>query len=106
MKSPTTSRRTFIKTSALALPFLASGCANISTRKNSPDQFVRVRDGRFDLGGKPHFYVGANMWFGCYLSEDALSGGRQRLGRELDRLQNLGVKNIRLLAGSESSPLA
>jgi hypothetical protein len=106
MKSPTTSRRTFIKTGALALPLLASGCANLSTKKHSSDEFVRVRDGRFDLGGKPHFYVGANMWFGCYLSEASLAGGRQRLGRELDRLQSLGVSNIRLLAGSESSPLA
>ena len=85
------------------------GCARGKhplTRKNSADEFVRIRDGRFDLRGKPHFYVGTNMWFGCYLSEATLAGGRQRLGRELDRLQSLGVKNIRLLAGSESSPLA
>ena len=30
----------------------------------------------------------------------------QRLVRELDRLQRIGVNNIRLLAGSETSPLA
>src|ERR1700744_3798331 len=77
------SRRAFIKTSALALPFLASGCANIFTRKNSTNAFVRVREGRFDLRGKPYFYVGANMWFGCYVSDAALPGGRQRLQREL-----------------------
>ncbi len=46
------------------------------------------------------------MWFGCYVSDAALSGGRQRLTRELDRLQKIGVSNIRLLAGSETSPLA
>jgi mannan endo-1,4-beta-mannosidase len=64
-----------------------------------------VKDGRFVLRGKPYAYVGANMWFGCYLSDPALPGGRARLVRELDRLQNIGVTNIRLLAGSESSPL-
>jgi mannan endo-1,4-beta-mannosidase len=106
MKSHITSRRTFIKTSALALPFIASGCAHLSTRENSAREFVRVRDGRFDLRGKPYFYVGANMWFGCYVSEASLPGGRPRLIHELDRLQRLGVTNIRLLAGSESSPLA
>jgi mannan endo-1,4-beta-mannosidase len=106
MKSPTTSRRTFIKTGALALPLLASGCTNFSAGKNSNAAFVQVRNGRFELRGKPCFYVGANMWFGCYVADAALPGGRQRLVRELDRLQKLGVNNIRLLAGSETSPLA
>ena len=105
-KTRAASRREFIKTSALALPFLASGCANISTRKNPDGAFVRVRDARFDLRGKPYCYVGANMWFGCYVSDAALPGGRRRLTRELDRLQKIGVNNIRLLAGSETSPLA
>lgn len=106
MKTHITSRRTFIKTGALALPLIASGCANLSTQKNSTNEFVRVHNGRFDLRDKPHFYAGANMWFGCYVSEATLPGGRQRLARELDRLQKLGVHNIRLIAGSESSPFA
>ena len=103
MKAPLTSRRTFIKTTALALPAIATGCAHLRGRT---DEFVRVRNGRFELRGQPHFYVGANMWFGCYLSDAALPGGRQRLVRELDRLQSMGVNNIRLLAGSETSDLA
>jgi mannan endo-1,4-beta-mannosidase len=103
MKAPLTSRRSFIKTTALALPAIATGCAHLRGRT---DQFVSVRNGRFELRGKPHFYVGANMWFGCYLSDAALPGGRERLVRELDRLQSMGVNNIRLLAGSETSALA
>jgi mannan endo-1,4-beta-mannosidase len=102
MKPPRTSRRQFIKTTALALPIIASGCAHLRGRG---DEFVRVRNGRFELRGKPHFYVGTNMWFGCYLSDAALPGGRERLVRELDRLQSMGVNNIRLLAGSETSDL-
>src|SRR3954468_908926 len=105
MKTRLHSRRSFIKVGALTLPLFASGCAPFSIGKNTGNEFVRVRDGRFELQGKPCFYVGANMWFGCYLSDAALPGGRQRLVRELDRLQKLGVKNIRLLAGSETSPL-
>lgn len=106
MKSIATTRRTFIKTTALSLPLLASGCAHLATRSKSADDFVRVRNGRFELGGRPHFYIGTNMWFGCYVSDATLPGGRQRLVRELDRLQALGVTNIRLLAGSETAPLA
>jgi len=100
------SRRDFIKTTALALPFVASGCAHLATGSRRTGDFVSVRNGRFELGGKPHYYVGTNMWYGCYLSDAKLDGGRARLIRELDRLQSIGVTNIRLLAGSETSPLA
>jgi len=110
MSSRHTSRRDFIKTTALTLPLIAAGCnhlpaSSVGTRKTAGD-FVAVRDGRFKLQGRPYFYIGANLWYGCYLSDPALPGGRQRLVRELDRLQGIGVTNIRLLAGSETSPLA
>jgi mannan endo-1,4-beta-mannosidase len=104
MKSTATSRRRFIKTTALAVPLLASGCAHLSADK-SARAFVAVRNGRFELRGKPYFYVGANLWFGAYAGDAALPGGRARLARELDRLHKIGVTNIRLLAGSETSPL-
>jgi mannan endo-1,4-beta-mannosidase len=100
------SRRNFIKTTALAMPFIAAGCAHVAASPKRADDFVSVRNGRFQLRGRPQFYVGANMWYGAYLSDAALPGGRSRLVRELDRLQNIGVNNIRLLAGSETSPLA
>lgn len=99
-----TSRRTFIKTTALAIPLAASGCATFSKGGGAND-FVRVHNGKFQLRGQRHFYAGANMWFGYYLGADERSG-RRRIVRELDRLQKLGVTNIRLLAGSETSSLA
>ena len=101
-----TSRRHFLRTTALALPFMASGCASVSRRKmGGPGEFVVVRNGRFELRGRPYFYVGTNLWFGCYVCDAALPGGRRRFVRELDQLHQLGVNNIRLLAGSETSPL-
>jgi len=106
MKHPGFSRRDFLRTTALALPFIASGCAALGTRAPGVDDFVSVRQGRFHLRGRPHFYVGANLWYGCYLSDAALPGGRARMVRELDRLQKVGVDNLRLLAGSETSALA
>src|ERR1035437_9323991 len=105
-----TSRREFIKTTALALPLIAAGCSRLparpaGTRKTTGD-FVAVRNRRFELQSRPYFYIGTNLWYGCYLCDPALPGGRQRLVRELDHLQSIGVTNIRLLAGSETSPLA
>jgi mannan endo-1,4-beta-mannosidase len=105
MKKPEISRRQFLKTSAVVLPALVAGCATTCARTSSPAEFVRVRNGRFQLRGGSHFYVGANMWFGCYLADAALPGGRARLVRELDRLKSIGATNVRLLAGSETSPL-
>ena len=104
------SRRDFIKTTALALPLIVTGCAGTATgtagRQNAGGDFVTIRNRRFELRGRPYFYVGTNFWCCCYLSDSGLPGGRERMVRELDNLQSIGVKNIRLLAGSESSPLA
>ncbi|HLP77634.1 MAG TPA: mannanase, partial [Candidatus Paceibacterota bacterium] len=71
MKRHTFSRRQFIQTSALALPLIVGGCGlgNLSRQSRSAGDFVRVRDGRFELNGKPYRYIGANLWYGCYLSD-------------------------------------
>jgi len=105
MNQPAFSRRTFLKTSALAVPLLAAGCAHLAASPR-PEDFVSVRQGQFYLRGRPHYYVGANLWFCCYLSDAALPDGRARMVRELDFLKSLGITNVRLLAGSETSPLA
>lgn len=110
MNQRTFTRRNFIRTTALTLPLVAAGCAGSGQlprrSQGGKDEFVSVRDGRFMCRGKPYAFVGANMWFGCYLSDAALPGGRARLKRELDRLQRIGATNLRLLAGAETSPLA
>ena len=106
MKRSQLSRRSFVKSTALALPLVAAGCAHLGSSAAGKDEFVRVSDGQFRLRGKPHFYVGANLWYGCYLADPGLPEGRQRMVRELDRLHKIGVRNVRLLAGSETSSLA
>ena len=102
------SRRAFLKSSALALPVVAAGCGGpaASIRSSKRNEFVNVRNGRFERGGRRYACIGTNLWYGCYLADPALPGGRARLVRELDRLQRIGATNLRLLAGSETSPLA
>lgn len=67
--------------------------------------FVAVRDGRFYLGDSPHHFIGANLWCAAHLGADAPFGDRGRLRRELDRLKDIGVRNLRILGASELSPL-
>lgn len=88
----------------MAVPAIITGCKSTRTG-NDADAFVSVLDGRFELRGRLYAFVGTNLWYGCYLGDPNLPGGRERLVRELDQLQRIGVTNIRLLAGSESSPL-
>jgi mannan endo-1,4-beta-mannosidase len=62
---------------------------------------VTVSDGKFVLAGRAHYFVGANFWQGMNLSVDGPSGDRARLVEEMDRLQQLGVTNLRIMASSE-----
>jgi mannan endo-1,4-beta-mannosidase len=62
---------------------------------------VSVSGGKFVLAGRPYYFVGVNFWQGMNLGVDGPSGDRARLVEELDRLQQLGVTNLRVMASSE-----
>ena len=61
--------------------------------------FIKVENGKLVKDGKRYHYVGTNFWYGMNLAVS----NKERLIRELDRLNALGVKNLRILAGSEGS---
>lgn len=65
--------------------------------------FVKVKDTNFTIKDKPYHFVGTNFWYGAYLGADTKYGNRERLIRELNQLQKLGVKNLRIAAASEES---
>ena len=68
-------------------------------RVKMEDQFVRVDGQHFTIGGKSYYFIGTNFWTAMNLGSTA--DGRNRLVRELDRLEALGAKNLRILGGSE-----
>jgi mannan endo-1,4-beta-mannosidase len=63
---------------------------------------VRVRGAGFEIDGKPYRFVGANFWPPMNLGAPGAPGeDRARLRRELDKLQAMGIDNVRILAASE-----
>jgi mannan endo-1,4-beta-mannosidase len=86
----------------LATASLSAATLDRAARPAPPRDFVRVRDGAFVIGDAPYHFTGVNLWFGMNLGADGdTHGDRARLVRELDHLERLGVKNIRLMASSE-----
>ncbi len=65
--------------------------------------FIKVNGTQFEFRGKPYYFTGANLWYGCYLGSTGKTGDRARLVRELDELKSLGITNLRILGASEDS---
>lgn len=74
-----------------------SGCGRTDTVR-----FAHVEDGKFIGGdGAPYYFIGANFWYGPILGSSRVGGDRERLGKELDYLKDMGVCNLRVLVGSD-----
>ena len=76
-----------------------------AVRQNAPADdgagFVKRDGAAFVLDGRDYRYVGTNFWYGAILGSEGQGGDRQRLCRELDRLHELGLDNLRILVGSD-----
>lgn len=81
----------------LSLMLLAFGC----TTTKEDNGFVKISGTRFIRNGKPYTYMGTNFWYGLNLGSTGEGGDRERLIRELDHLASIGVKNLRVMAGTE-----
>ncbi|NME71682.1 glycoside hydrolase 5 family protein [Flammeovirga aprica] len=64
---------------------------------HAQDDFVKVKNGQFVINQKAYHYIGTNFWYGMNLGVF----DQPRLIRELDRLEKIGVKNLRVMALSE-----
>ena len=97
-------RRSLLAGTSAATAMLAfGGCTHAA---GSADRgFVRRRGTQLLRHGAPYRVVGANMWYAAWLGADAAFGDRPRLLRELDRLQAMGLNNLRIMAAAEEGPL-
>lgn len=64
-------------------------------------EFVSVHDGKFYRGESEYKFIGTNFWFGAVLASEGQGGNRERLSRELDLMQQVGITNVRVLASGE-----
>ena len=88
-----------ISITILALFFDACSTLFLPEQKN----FIKVNGTHFELNGKPYYFEGANFWTAAYLGASDQIGDRERLIRELNKLQSLGITNLRVLGASEQS---
>ena len=84
---------------SLVLLLIISGLLSCKLKQD----FVQVKGVNFTIKYRPYYFVGTNFWYGAYLGADAVYGNRDRLIRELDQMQKLGIKNLRIAAASEES---
>ena len=78
---------------------LLTSCTGKSEEKVSA--FVERQGAGFVLEGKEYRFVGTNFWYGAILASEGQGGDRARLCRELDKLHELGLDNLRILVGSD-----
>ena len=84
----------------IAVAFLKSPMTETVTAGNLPE-FVTVRDGHFYIGDKEYRYIGTNFWYGAILASEGQGGNRERLAKELDLMQEVGINNVRVLVGGD-----
>jgi sialate O-acetylesterase len=95
-------RSVLARSIAAALAFAAWSSAQAAA---GADSFVAVEGSHFTRAGQAYTIAGTNLWYGGYLGAPGSAGQRERLIKELDRLQALGINNVRVLAVSEKTAM-
>jgi len=85
---------------ATSLASLLLICCCSDNQQNCKN-FVTTRDGKFYRGAEEYKFIGANFWFGAMLASEGQGGDRERLAKELDLMQEVGISNVRVLVGGE-----
>lgn len=97
-------------TGIISVMVIFSGCSatkQSAIQDNMKNSFVKVQGTRFIINEKPYYFVGANFWAGMNLGSKGIAGNRERLLRELNKMQYLGINNLRIMAlteGPETEP--
>jgi len=88
---------------------VVAGCQVGSQSKPKPVptvSYVTVQGRQFVLDHHAWYLCGTNLWYGAFLGRPSNPEGRDRLVRELDRLQQLGINNLRVLGAAEACTTA
>ena len=91
--------KNFLHTLATFAVLLLISC--VENGQHSSSSFVTTRDGKFYRGETEYKFIGANFWYGAVLASEGQGGDRERLQKELDLMQEVGISNVRVLASGE-----
>ena len=72
--------------------------SNLNKSPIASGEFIKVEGNQLKINGHPYIFMGTNMWYAANL---AAEGHQDRLIKELNQLNELGIKNIRILGASE-----
>lgn len=89
----------------LSLTVLFGITESAAQEEKSP--FVTTRGTNFYLPGAtqtPYRFIGTNLWYAPILASKGEGSDRERLKKELDALQELGINNLRIAVGSDELP--
>ncbi len=91
----------------MATMLFAACSANAVKGKEDTDEkdgacFVATDGTRLMRGGAPYRYIGTNLWYASVLASTGEGGDRERFCKELDNLKEIGVTNLRILAGPDA----
>ena len=89
-------RLAYFLTSLVMFSFFACEDGKVDT-----GNFVTTHDGKFYRGETEYKFIGANFWYGAVLASEGQGGNRERLQKELDLMQEVGISNVRVLVGGE-----
>jgi mannan endo-1,4-beta-mannosidase len=102
-----TRRDVFRGAIALGSSLLVPGCASLPQAAPPPVPHERlpggleVRGARFYKDGAPFFLAGINHWAASTLARESGAAGWDRVRRDLDALQALGINVIRTMGATE-----
>lgn len=85
----------------LVIGLTACKGTNKATESETASPFVQRQGTTFVVDGHDYRFVGTNFWYGAILGSEGQGGNRERLCRELDKLHELGLDNLRILVGSD-----
>ena len=87
--------------SAISMLAVLTAVVILSCVDRENHDIIRIEDGQFIKHEQPYYFIGTNFWYGPILASEGCGGDRERLTRELDSLCSIGVRNLRVLVGSD-----
>ncbi|MBQ2878224.1 MAG: cellulase family glycosylhydrolase [Bacteroidaceae bacterium] len=92
---------TFLGILAFMVTILTTNCDQ-QPSNDTNNAFVTTDSTHFMRNGEPYYFIGTNLWYAPILGSTGEGGDRERLKKELDTLQQLGIDNLRILVGADA----